>query len=82
MRWLSSYGKCFLAYVDTVANVENRNINEKSLAIVDELGRGTSTREGLSIALAISEALIQSGSFIWFATHFHELSKWHKDDLS
>ena len=58
-----------------VSYIGNRNINEKSLAIVDELGRGTSTREGLSIALAISEALIQSGSLIWFATHFHELSE-------
>ena len=58
-----------------VSYIGNRNINEKSLAIVDELGRGTGTREGLSIALAISEALIQSGSLIWFATHFHELSE-------
>ncbi|KAI0974298.1 DNA mismatch repair protein Msh4 [Xylaria arbuscula] len=51
-----------------------RNINNKSLAIIDELGRGTSTRDGLAIALAISEALIQSGSMIWFATHFLELT--------
>ncbi|KAI2640346.1 DNA mismatch repair protein-like protein MutS [Hypomontagnella submonticulosa] len=52
-----------------------RNINEKSLAIIDELGRGTSTRDGLAIALAISEALIQSNSLIWFATHFQQLAK-------
>ncbi|RYP41644.1 hypothetical protein DL767_000849 [Monosporascus sp. MG133] len=50
-----------------------RNINEKSLAIIDELGRGTSTRDGLAIALAISEALIQSNALIWFATHFQQL---------
>lgn len=50
-----------------------RNINGKSLAIIDELGRGTSTRDGLAIALAISEALIQSDSLVWFATHFHQL---------
>jgi DNA mismatch repair protein MSH4 len=53
-----------------------RNITNKSLAIVDELGRGTSTRDGLAIALAISESLIQSSAFVWFATHFHELSRW------
>ncbi|KAI1430035.1 DNA mismatch repair protein Msh4 [Xylaria sp. FL1777] len=52
-----------------------RNINNKSLAIIDELGRGTSSRDGLAIALAISEALIQSGSIVWFATHFQELTK-------
>ncbi|KAI0483324.1 muts domain V-domain-containing protein [Xylariaceae sp. FL0804] len=52
-----------------------RNINGKSLAIVDELGRATSTRDGLAIALAISEALIQSNSLVWFATHFQELTK-------
>ncbi|KAI1873059.1 uncharacterized protein JN550_003312 [Neoarthrinium moseri] len=52
-----------------------RNIDEKSLVIIDELGRGTSTRDGLAIALAISEALIQSGSLVWFATHFSQLAK-------
>ncbi|KAI0430231.1 DNA mismatch repair protein Msh4 [Xylaria sp. FL1042] len=52
-----------------------RNINNKSLTIIDELGRGTSSRDGLAIALAISEALIQSGSMVWFATHFQELTK-------
>ncbi|TRX97641.1 hypothetical protein FHL15_001396 [Xylaria flabelliformis] len=52
-----------------------RNINDKSLAIIDELGRGTSSRDGLAIALAISEALIQSGSTVWFATHFEELTR-------
>ncbi|KAI2606660.1 DNA mismatch repair protein-like protein MutS [Hypoxylon sp. NC1633] len=52
-----------------------RNINERSLAIIDELGRGTSTRDGLAIALAISEALVQSNSLVWFATHFQQLAK-------
>ncbi|KAI0013156.1 DNA mismatch repair protein-like protein MutS [Xylariaceae sp. FL0662B] len=51
-----------------------RNVNEKSLVIIDELGRGTSTRDGLAIALAISEALIQGNSFVWFATHFQQLA--------
>ncbi|KAI1384959.1 DNA mismatch repair protein-like protein MutS [Hypoxylon trugodes] len=52
-----------------------RNINGKSLAIIDELGRATSTRDGLAIALAMSEALIQSNSLVWFATHFQQLAK-------
>ena len=52
-----------------------RNIDDKSLAIIDELGRGTSTRDGLSIAIAMSEALIQSRASVWFATHFIELAR-------
>ncbi|KAF4127029.1 DNA mismatch repair protein MSH4 [Geosmithia morbida] len=52
-----------------------RNIDYRSLAIIDELGRGTSTRDGLAIAISISEALIQSKASVWFATHFIELAK-------
>lgn len=52
-----------------------RNINNKSLAIIDELGRGTSTRDGLSIAIAMAEALVQSKSLVLFATHFSELAQ-------
>lgn len=50
-----------------------RNINGKSLAIIDELGRGTSTRDGLAIAIAMAEALVQSGAFVFFVTHFTDL---------
>ncbi len=57
------------------ADVLLRNINKKSLAIIDELGRGTSTRDGLAIAIAIAEALIQSGALVFFATHFCELGR-------
>lgn len=52
-----------------------RNINNRSLVIVDELGRGTSTRDGLCIAIAIVEALIESGAIVYFVTHFHDLAK-------
>jgi DNA mismatch repair protein MSH4 len=45
------------------------------MAIIDELGRGTSTRDGLAIALAIAEALVESRALIWFATHFRDLSQ-------
>ncbi|KAI5358489.1 Putative DNA mismatch repair protein MutS, core [Septoria linicola] len=49
-------------------------IDEHSMAIVDELGRGTSTRDGLGIAIAIAEALVESRALVWFATHFRDLS--------
>ncbi|EFY89350.1 DNA-binding domain of DNA mismatch repair MUTS family [Metarhizium acridum CQMa 102] len=52
-----------------------RNVNDKSLVIIDELGRGTCPRDGLAMAIAMSEALIQSGAFVWFATHFVDLTR-------
>lgn len=52
-----------------------RNIDRRSMVIIDELGRGTSTRDGLSIAIAVAEALIESNAFVWFATHFRDLAK-------
>ena len=52
-----------------------RNIEPRSLVIVDELGRGTSTTDGLGIAIAIAEALIKSKAFVWFVTHFHDLPR-------
>ena len=52
-----------------------RNIDERSMVIIDELGRGTSTRDGLAIAIAIAEALVESRALVWFATHFRDLAK-------
>ena len=51
------------------------NIDDRSMVIMDELGRGTSTRDGLCIAIAVAEALVESGAFVWFATHFRDLAK-------
>ncbi|KAL9002987.1 MAG: hypothetical protein Q9188_004105 [Gyalolechia gomerana] len=51
-----------------------RNIDRRSFVIIDELGRGTSTRDGLTIAIAIAEALIESKALVWFVTHFRELA--------
>lgn len=50
------------------------NIEPRSMVIIDELGRGTSTTDGLAIAIAIAEALIGSHSLVWFVTHFRDLA--------
>ncbi|KAJ3753257.1 muts domain V-domain-containing protein [Lentinula raphanica] len=47
---------------------------DRSLVLVDELGRGTSPREGIGISHAIAEGLIEQKCFVFFATHFAELS--------
>ncbi|KAH9487238.1 MutS protein-like protein 4 [Psilocybe cubensis] len=47
----------------------------KSLVLVDELGRGTSPREGVGISHSIAEGLIALKPFVFFATHFGELTK-------
>ena len=51
------------------------NVDNRSLVIIDELGRGTSTRDGLAIAIAIAEALVESRALVWFATHFRDLAR-------
>jgi DNA mismatch repair protein MutS len=51
-----------------------RTASENSLVIMDEVGRGTSTTDGLSIAWAVSEALLSRKTKTLFATHFHELT--------
>jgi DNA mismatch repair protein MSH4 len=52
-----------------------RNMEKRSLIIIDELGRGTSTTDGLAIAIAIAESLIESGAYVWFVTHFRDLPR-------
>ena len=52
-----------------------RNIDSRSMIIIDELGRGTSSRDGLCIAIAVAEALIDSHAHVWFATHFRDLAR-------
>lgn len=51
-----------------------RNIDKRSMVLIDELGRGTSTTDGLTIAIAIAEALVESGAMVWFITHFRDLA--------
>ncbi|MCF0262500.1 MAG: DNA mismatch repair protein MutS, partial [Sphaerochaetaceae bacterium] len=51
-----------------------RNCTSRSFVIVDEIGRGTSTQDGMSIAYAIMKSLISIGCKTLFATHYHELT--------
>ena len=64
----------FLVEMNETAFILN-TATEKSLVIMDEVGRGTGTNDGLSIAWAVSEDLLNRiGCRTLFATHFHELS--------
>jgi DNA mismatch repair protein MutS len=66
----------FMVEMEESANILN-NATEKSLVILDEIGRGTSTFDGLSIAWAVAEYLHDwkgRGIKTLFATHYHELT--------
>jgi DNA mismatch repair protein MutS len=64
----------FLVEMNETAFIMN-TATKKSLVIMDEVGRGTGTNDGLSIAWAVSEELLNRiGCRTLFATHFHELS--------
>jgi DNA mismatch repair protein MutS len=65
----------FMVEMNETANILN-NLSERSLILLDEIGRGTSTYDGISIAWAIAEYLHEhpSKAKTLFATHYHELN--------
>jgi DNA mismatch repair protein MutS len=74
---ISSGESTFMVEMNETASIMN-NISDRSLILLDEIGRGTSTYDGISIAWSIAEFLhsnVQARPKTLFATHYHELNE-------
>lgn len=74
---ISSGESTFMVEMNETSSILN-NLSERSLILLDEIGRGTSTYDGISIAWAIAEYLHEHPKFrgkTLFATHYHELNE-------
>ena len=74
---LAAGDSTFMVEMKEAANILH-NVTERSLILLDEIGRGTATFDGISIAWAIAEALLgrfATGPLTLFATHYHEMTE-------
>ena len=71
---LSSGRSTFMVEMTEVAHILH-HANQHSLVLIDEIGRGTSTYDGMSLAWACALALVQRRAFTLFATHYFELTQ-------
>jgi DNA mismatch repair protein MutS len=77
---ISSGESTFMVEMNETSSIMN-NISQRSLILLDEIGRGTSTYDGISIAWSIAEFLHENPKYqpkTMFATHYHELNNMSK----